>query len=358
MVPRHGSLRAFLTEPREAIRIRVLGVFDDADSPRGAVVASLQLVRRGEVEWSLPLTSHFHLGSADTLVPRREFTGDGISIESLGTARCDGVEKRLDLITVDLPDPTQCDEVRVSIVAGKPWIGIFRIEVESTAPASCPFRQASGKVSLSEVGSILRLSDRNRFAQAVGQMEAALRGAADLDEARSQALTFLAVVTASSLEAGGGRELHRLQLQVARAMDREDDLERIIEIALDSIHQVADPLFAPVEDRAARLIDRAVEYVDRNFAKRISDAVVARELGLSTSHFRYLFRESLGMPFHQYVITSRLERARKLLRETDGSIGEIALEVGFSNVSHFSKAFAQRFEICPSRVRRSTDLAH
>ena len=101
-------------------------------------------------------------------------------------------------------------------------------------------------------------------------------------------------------------------------------------------------------------MDKALAYVERNYARSLTDAAVARHLGLSTSHFRYLFRQATGQPFHKYVIAARLEKAHQLLMEMEpASVGTIAKAVGFAGLSHFSRAFTQRFNASPANVRRN-----
>ncbi|MFQ3669344.1 MAG: AraC family transcriptional regulator, partial [Fimbriimonadaceae bacterium] len=100
------------------------------------------------------------------------------------------------------------------------------------------------------------------------------------------------------------------------------------------------------------LIDRALAIVERNYAKELTDSSVAAQLGLSNSHFRHLFKQTTGQPFHQYLIAVRLEHARQMLLDQDISVSQVASAVGFQGLSHFSRAFTQRFQVSPTRLRR------
>jgi len=95
--------------------------------------------------------------------------------------------------------------------------------------------------------------------------------------------------------------------------------------------------------------------VERNYAKNLTDASVAATLGLSTSHFRFLFKESTGQPFHKFLVSLRLEKARQMLVEQEIAVSAVAKAVGFAGLSHFSRAFAQRFQVSPTSIRRSVD---
>lgn len=216
----------------------------------------------------------------------------------------------------------------------------------------CPFHPQTGGVSLSELGGVVRCGDRHRLNQAIEQLVKSLLRTEDLDEARGEALTFIAMVTAATLEMGAPRHMHMVQLEAARSLDRAESHEEIARLSTQIVMDVVGKLIDPDLSPSQLLIDRALEYLGRNYRRDLNDELVARELGLSTSHFRHLFREATGQPFRKYLMSLRLEKARAMLVEGDTPIGEIAVEVGFTGLAHFSRAFAQRFAATPSSMRR------
>ena len=58
------------------------------------------------------------------------------------------------------------------------------------------------------------------------------------------------------------------------------------------------------------------------------------------------------LPTHQFILRLRLKRAAKLLKKASGNVSEIAYQVGFSNISHFAKAFRKRYGLSPSEFAR------
>lgn len=82
-------------------------------------------------------------------------------------------------------------------------------------------------------------------------------------------------------------------------------------------------------------------------------ASIAREVCLSRSHFGKLFREQVGGAPYQYLKAARLERAKRLLIETELSVKETAAAVGLPDVSHFVRDFEKAYGKSPIRVRRS-----
>lgn len=346
--------------PREAGRltkVHLLGVFaifaDKEAETSGTLGANVQLADAQHVGFRQDLLNGTHYGNASDLTEIKRINGDGSSVETVGHCVIGPNHYRVDLLTIDIPAETEGATLRFRDLGSPASFVVFDVFAEYEPAVGCPFRSHSGNVSLSELGAVMRLCDRVRFAKAFQQLEKSLMKAEELDEARGQALTFLAVVTAATLEMDGGREMHRVQLDCARALDRCSSTAEVLEEIQHRVHTVAPGMFSEPTNPSAALVNRALSIVERNYAKPLTDAVVAADLGLSTSHFRFLFRQATGQPFHKYLISFRLEKARQMLLEGHLPVSQVAIRVGFAGLSHFSRAFAQRFSVSPTAVRRA-----
>lgn len=80
-------------------------------------------------------------------------------------------------------------------------------------------------------------------------------------------------------------------------------------------------------------------------------ATLARVAGMSASCFHRWFRTHHGVSPHVYVVEARISRARDLLRETDLSLVDVALAVGFTSQSCLNVAFRQHAKTTPGRYR-------
>jgi AraC-like DNA-binding protein len=163
------------------------------------------------------------------------------------------------------------------------------------------------------------------------------------------------MVTAATLEMGGSRSMHREQLEAAREFDQIKTHEELALSARTRAEQISAGSFRDHQSPSSYLVDKALALVERNYARDLNDAMVAAQLGLSTSHFRFLFKEATGQPFHKYLVSLRLEKARQLLVQGDLTVSEVARAVGFAGLSHFSRAFAQRFSVSPTHLRRGPE---
>ena len=104
---------------------------------------------------------------------------------------------------------------------------------------------------------------------------------------------------------------------------------------------------------AAHQRRQLVEYIDSQLGEAISLGQLAALCALSEYHFARMFRESFGLPPHQYVLARRLSRARELLRSTSQPLGDIALACGFASASHFTNRFRQVLAGTPGEYRQA-----
>lgn len=94
-------------------------------------------------------------------------------------------------------------------------------------------------------------------------------------------------------------------------------------------------------------------FIEAHLARRIRMEELAQRSGLSVFYFSRAFRQSTGMTPHAWVQQRRVERARELLNHSTRSLGDIALEVGFSSQSHFTTVFRRLTGLTPAVIRRS-----
>jgi AraC family transcriptional regulator len=85
---------------------------------------------------------------------------------------------------------------------------------------------------------------------------------------------------------------------------------------------------------------------------RVALRSVAKDVGMSYFHFSRAFKQSMGMSPTNYIAERRIERAKKLIRETDLPIAEIALRSGFSSQSHFTTSFRRVAGVTPRCFRK------
>jgi len=84
----------------------------------------------------------------------------------------------------------------------------------------------------------------------------------------------------------------------------------------------------------------------------LSQDAICRQLGITPRHAQRVFKQEFGMSIHQFLSQSRLQQAKELLIHTNGSIKQIAIEIGFENEKYFSTFFHQHEGITPTQYRK------
>jgi AraC-like DNA-binding protein len=96
---------------------------------------------------------------------------------------------------------------------------------------------------------------------------------------------------------------------------------------------------------------RARDLMDREYARPLDVAALARAALMSSAHFSRQFRATYGETPYAYLMTRRIERAKALLRHGDLSVTEVCIAVGCSSLGSFSARFTQLVGETPTAYR-------
>ncbi len=96
---------------------------------------------------------------------------------------------------------------------------------------------------------------------------------------------------------------------------------------------------------------RALDLLEADLESPPSLEILASHVGLSPSHFSHAFKQSMGVPPHQYVIQRRVAEAKALMADRNLNLTEIALQCGFNGSSQFSTVFRRATGMSPSAYR-------
>ena len=98
---------------------------------------------------------------------------------------------------------------------------------------------------------------------------------------------------------------------------------------------------------------RASELLHENMHGRIRLSDIARECGLSVSHFARSFKISFGTATHQWLLRHRIDHAKQLMIHTKTPLTDVATQSGFNDQAAFTRRFHQLVGVSPARWRRN-----
>jgi AraC-like DNA-binding protein len=100
------------------------------------------------------------------------------------------------------------------------------------------------------------------------------------------------------------------------------------------------------------VVRRAAHYIEERYASPMTREEIARHVAISPDYLTDCFQQELGLTPMAYLSRCRIRRARQLLDSTDATVTSIALAVGFSEVSHFTRTFHREVGVSPRAYRR------
>lgn len=102
-----------------------------------------------------------------------------------------------------------------------------------------------------------------------------------------------------------------------------------------------------------------LEYIDQNIHKEVSLKDLANLIYLSPERTRHLFEEQTSIPFSQYILWKRIKMSIQALLMNNLSMGDVAIQNGFTDQSHFNKTFKRMFGATPKSIlKKKTFYSH
>jgi len=113
------------------------------------------------------------------------------------------------------------------------------------------------------------------------------------------------------------------------------------------------PIATPEDQRAHfQELERVINFLEKHFVDEITVDRLAEIAGISVPHFNRRFRQLLRLSPMDYVLSLRVQESQRQLVTTNEPIGEIALNTGFYDQSHFTKRFRKVTGMTPLQYRK------
>jgi AraC-like DNA-binding protein len=112
----------------------------------------------------------------------------------------------------------------------------------------------------------------------------------------------------------------------------------------------------PESSNRPEFLNWITSFMSLHLSEPLPVAHMAKRAGLSATRFSQVFRERFGRPPHQFLLHLRIQRAQDLLQHTSLTLRQIAVQCGFADVHHFTKAFKKTTGQTPGSYRRTNKL--
>jgi len=180
----------------------------------------------------------------------------------------------------------------------------------------------------------------------------------NIEVLRSRVVELTVLLSRAALK--GGADINAilgLNYDYLREIDSFSSVEDIILWLQTVTRQFTQHVFDFSDTKHLDIIHKAVDYIKRNFAAKLTLQDISAHLFISRQYFCRIFKEATGQTPGGYIAFVRVEESKKLLRNSDIKIIDIPEMVGFENQSYFTKIFKKETGSTPGRYRRE-NLGH
>ena len=256
-----------------------------------------------------------------------------------------------EMVYKDIPGP-------IVIIADKTLRGFYRrFPLRDGMIEICPLKGALAFVE-SHNADIILLDCGSKVAKGLNllkKLKNAMPGTPIifLSESKSYETVVKAFRSGARDFVGKPVSLFELRLMIQQLLQiKRVSSEKRIPLAISENHN-EDDFMESATTATPPFVLRAMRYIERNLADRISLDQLAEEANLSKYHFSRLFSRHTGMPPLQFASSMRIQRAKELLRSGELSISDICTEVGFTDSGTFEKQFKKHVGITPTAYLKS-----
>lgn len=173
-----------------------------------------------------------------------------------------------------------------------------------------------------------------------------------LDIVKTRALELCSLLSRTATEGGASTDsILRLNNHFLKNLQQITSMDTLCHKLQEIVETFSESMFNYIPSKNHDVIKKALLYISEHFNSQLTLEDVAAHVHLHPSYFSTLFKQMTGSSFKEYLNMVRIEESKRLLSNTDFSIIDIAVAVGFEDQSYFSKVFKKYTGLTPKQFR-------
>lgn len=174
-----------------------------------------------------------------------------------------------------------------------------------------------------------------------------------LDIAKRISLELLVSANRAIYELGKDPAMLFDKTDIWSVINRCSDVDELHQLILNTSQLVIMRIFQKQVPKDKTIVEKAKRIIDEDFGSKLSLEIVAKKIYISPCYLSTVFSRETGMTFKDYLINSRISRAKGLLHDPSAKIYNVAKAVGYSDARYFSDLFRKRVGMTPAEYRKN-----
>lgn len=173
-----------------------------------------------------------------------------------------------------------------------------------------------------------------------------------LEFIKPRAIELCTLLSRTAIEGGAPTDsILKLNNHFLQNLQKIDSMDTLCQKLQEVVETFSESMFNHIPTKNGEVIKRALSYIYDHFNTQLTLEEVAESVHLHPSYFSSILKKSTGSSFKEYLNMVRIEESKRLLTNTDISIIDIAIAVGFEDQSYFSKVFKKYTGLTPKQFR-------
>ena len=207
---------------------------------------------------------------------------------------------------------------------------------------------------LKDLTTYIKLADREKTLEEIDKIISAVQNKYTLNPIDLKVIYFdimFSVIKDISESRVFGDDIKFFDVKLFYKVNNLQKISQFEECLKDYIMQIVSYLESVNSGNKRKIVDAAIEYINKNYKNQVSLKDITDEIYLNPSYFCKIFKNETGLTFKQYLMKFRIDKAIKLLSDPRKKIYEVAAEVGYTDVQYFTKIFKSETGLLPTQYR-------
>jgi len=176
----------------------------------------------------------------------------------------------------------------------------------------------------------------------------------NIDIIKVRTIELIALLSRATYEAGSNeKSIYHMTEDFMKQLTDVKNLTDLSYVLLETLDQFTNLAFSPKANNNLTVIKKSIAYMNDHYNQDLSLDMVAEHVGLNPAYFSTLFKKETGVNFSNYLLNLKIDNAKLLLANSNLSLINIAVEVGFDNQSYFSNVFKKVTGMTPKQYRQT-----